>query len=71
MRVCLKLPLSLRLCVMCGINILSARNRCPGFDKVKYLESKFGGVGQASNQSSDMQDCKLLQGQKHLLKTYC
>ena len=31
----------------CGIRIPSARNRCPAFDKDKYLELMFGDVGQA------------------------
>ena len=31
----------------CGIRILSARNRCPAFDKDKYLQPMFGDVGQA------------------------
>ena len=31
----------------CGIRIPSARNRCPAFDKDKYLEPMFGDVGQA------------------------
>ena len=31
----------------CGIRIPSARNRCPVFDKDKYLEPMFGDVGQA------------------------
>jgi len=31
----------------CGIRIPSARNRCPTFDKVKYLKPMFGDVGQA------------------------
>jgi len=31
----------------CGIRISSARNRCPAFDKDKYLEPMFGDVGQA------------------------
>ena len=31
----------------CGIRIPSARNRCPAFDKDKYLEPMFGNVGQA------------------------
>ena len=30
-----------------GIRIPSARNHCPAFDKVKYLELMFGDVGQA------------------------
>jgi len=33
----------------CGIKILSARNRCPAFDKDKYLEPMLGDVGQAPN----------------------
>gem|GEM_PF-3510062 len=31
----------------CGISISSARNRCPAFDKDKYLEPMLGDVGQA------------------------
>jgi len=31
----------------CGIRIPSARNRCPAFDKDKYLEPMLGEVGQA------------------------
>ena len=31
----------------CGIRIPSARNRCPAFDKDKYLEPMFGEVCQA------------------------
>ena len=31
----------------CGIRIPSARNRCPAFDKDKYLEPMLGDVGQA------------------------
>jgi len=30
----------------CGITIPSARNRCPAFDKDKYLEPMFGDAGQ-------------------------
>ena len=30
-----------------GISIPPARNRCPAFNKDKYLESMFGDVGQA------------------------
>ena len=47
----------------CGISIPSARNRCRAFDKDKCLEPMFGDVGQAPNQSSDMQNCRLLQPQ--------
>jgi len=35
------------LCVRCGIRIPSAPNRCPAFDKDKYLEPMFGDAGQA------------------------
>ena len=31
----------------CGISIPSARNRCPAFDKDKFLEPMFGDVGQS------------------------
>ena len=31
----------------CGFRIPSARNRCPAFDKDKYLEPMFGDAGQA------------------------
>ena len=31
----------------CGIRIPSARNRCPAFDKDKYLEPMFGDAGHA------------------------
>ena len=31
----------------CGISIPSARNRCPAFDKDKYLQPMFGDAGQA------------------------
>jgi len=41
------LQVTLGLCVRCGIRIPSARNRSPAFDKDKYLEPMFGGVGQA------------------------
>ena len=40
------------LCVRCGIRILSARNRCPAFDKDKYLEPMFGDVGQARTKAA-------------------
>ena len=43
----LALAIMIGLCVRCGISIPSARNRCPAFDKNKYLESMFGDVGQA------------------------
>ena len=35
----------------CGIRIPSARNRCPAFDKVKYLEPMFGDAGQAQTKA--------------------
>ena len=41
------IPLSLGLCVRCGIRIPSARNRCPAFDEDKCLEPMFGDVGRA------------------------
>jgi len=41
------LPPTKGLCGRCGISIPSARNRCPAFDKDKYLEPMFGDVGQA------------------------
>jgi len=36
----------------CGIRIPSARNRCPAFDKDKYLEPMFGDVGQARTKAA-------------------
>ena len=38
---------NVRALCRCGISIPSARNRCPAFDKDKYLEPLFGDVGQA------------------------
>ena len=38
---------NVRALCRCGIRIPSARNRCPAFDKDKYLEPMFGDVGQA------------------------
>ena len=38
---------NVRALCRCGIRIPSARNRCPAFDKVKYLEPMFGDAGQA------------------------
>ena len=61
----LPLPITLGLCVRCGIRIPSARNRCPAFDKDKYLELMLGDVA-SPNQSSDMQKCGLLQPQATL-----
>ena len=43
----LKWHIATELCVRCGIRIHSARNRCPAFDKDKYLEQMFDDVGQA------------------------
>ena len=42
-----KLAANDRALCRCGIRIPSARNRCPAFDKVKYLEPMFGDAGQA------------------------
>ncbi len=42
-----KIAANVRALCRCGIRIPSARNRCPAFDKVKYLEPMFGDVGQA------------------------
>ena len=36
----------------CGIRIPSARNRCPAFDKDKYLEPMFGDAGQARTKAA-------------------
>ena len=36
----------------CGIRIPSARNRCPAFDKDKYLKPMFGDVGQARTKAA-------------------
>ena len=36
----------------CGIRIPSARNRCPAFDKDKYLQPMFGDVGQARTKAA-------------------
>ena len=36
----------------CGIRISSARNRCPAFDKDKYLEPMFVDVGQAQTNAA-------------------
>ena len=36
----------------CGIRIPSARNRCPAFNKDKYLELMFGDVGQARTKAA-------------------
>ena len=36
----------------CGISIPSARNRCPAFDKDKYLEPMFGDAGQARTKAA-------------------
>ena len=41
------LATNVRALCRCGISIPSARNRCPAFDKDKYLEAMFGDVGQA------------------------
>ena len=38
---------NVRALCRCGIRIPYARNRCPAFDKDKYLEPMFGVVGQA------------------------
>jgi len=48
----LALPPTLGLCVRCGIRIPSARNRCPAFDKDKYLEPMFGDVDQARTKAA-------------------
>jgi len=36
----------------CGISIPSVRNRCPAFDKDKYLEPMFGDAGQARTKAA-------------------
>jgi len=36
----------------CSIRIPSAGNRCPAFDKDKYLEPMFGDVGQARTKAA-------------------
>jgi len=41
------LTANVRALCRCGIRIPSASNRCPVFDKDKYLEPMFGDVGQA------------------------
>jgi len=43
----MKITANDRALCRCGIRIPSARNRCPAFDKDKYLEPMFGDAGQA------------------------
>jgi len=38
----------------CGIRIPFVRNRCPTFDKVRYLEPMFGDVGQARTNAAKL-----------------
>ena len=49
---CGLLAYNVRALCRCGIRIPSARNRCPDFDKVKYLEPMFGDVGQAQTKAA-------------------
>jgi len=46
------LPPTTGLCVRCGIRIPSPHNRCPAFDKDKYLEPMFSDVGQARTKAA-------------------
>ena len=43
---------NVRALCRCGIRIPSDRNRCPAFDKDKYLEPMFGDVGQARTKAA-------------------
>ena len=50
----------------CGIRIPSARNRCPAFDKDKYLESMFGDVGSSPNKCRYVVDADCYNLKPHL-----
>ena len=43
---------NVRALCRCGIRIPSARNSCPAFDKVKFLEPMFGDVGHARTKAA-------------------
>ena len=55
----------------CGIRIPSAQNRCPAFDKDKYLELMFGDVFQARTKARICRTADCYKLKPHLHKTHC
>ena len=59
------------LCAGVALEFLPSRNRCPAFDKDKYLEPMFGNVGQAHQQLGYTKLLITATPSRTLHKTHC
>ena len=63
LKIAFRLSPTIGLCAGVVLEFFPPVTAAQHFTKDKYLEPMFGDVGQASNQSLDMQNCRYLQPQ--------